>query len=166
MKDFSVDLRGAAAQAVAEVKDAKAGTPQKRVELCPREINFDVEYDSPEGKDYRASLKSRVLDADGRLAKMRVFASLTRGLDVSQLSQEDHYRCDASARLAVQLIDPPDWVLSSAGMDLDLLIQINSALLEHETRYFRGASRQGEGDQVEARVRVNLPPALSKADAP
>lgn len=170
MKDIAVDLRTLAATAKAEVADAKKsptlGMNESRVELTPREIVFTVSYDSPEGKDLNASLKSRVLDADGRMAKMRIVAQLTRGVDVDQLSQEDHYRVDALARLSVQLLDAPEWVFEAAGMDLELLIKINSILLEHETRFFRGNTRKGEADTLKERVRTSVPAFDKKADTP
>ena len=170
MKDISVDLRTLATAAKSEVEDSKKtptlGGGEQRVELTPREITFTVAYDSPDGKDLSATLKSRVLDADGRMAKMRVVAQLTRGVDVEQLSQEDHYRVDALARLSIQVIDPPDWVFNAAGMDLELLIKINTILLEHETRYFRGNARKGEADTLQERVRTSVPAFDKKGVAP
>lgn len=161
-KETTLDLRAMATTAFADVSEAKKPTlvpanNSERVQLTPRVISFKIAYDAPDGKDYSADLESKVLDSDGRMAKMRVSAQLTRGLDLDHLSQEDLYRIDSLSRLAVQLVEPPKWLVEFAGMDLDLLIQINNILLEHETRYFRGNSRKGEGEALEERVRVSVP---------
>lgn len=168
MKELTVDLREVSSAARAEVEQAKkvAPTVGEREPLTPREINFTLQYDGPDGKDHVTALKSRVLDADGRLAKMRVFATLTRGLSVEQLTTEDHYRVDALSRLSVQLLDPPAWVLEAAGMDLELLIHLNNILVEHETRYFRGNTSKGEGDSKKERVRTAVPAFEQKGATP
>jgi len=158
-KKDSLDLRNLAATAKEEVTQAKAEpTPvDKREELTPREIKFTLEYDAPSGEDLSAELTSKVLDADGRLARSRVFNQLSRGMVFEALSQEDKYRIDALSRMAVQLQDAPQWVIDAAGEDIDLLVYINNTLMEHESRYFRGNTRTSSEGEVKPRVRVSVP---------
>lgn len=153
----SMDLRALAAEASKPAPVAELVDQPKRVQLTPREIEFTFEYDSPEGEDHIATLTSRVLDADGRMAKARVYNQLSRGLVAEYMTQEDMFRVDALSRMSLQLIEPPKWLIDAAGMDLNLLISLNNVLVEHETRYFRGNARKGEGDEIKARVRVSVP---------
>lgn len=157
----TLDLVAMAQAANEEVQQAKELPPaaadvEERVKLTPREIVFTIGYDAPDGKDYSADIKSKVIDADGRLAKTRLLAQLTRGLNPDSLSQEDRYRFEALARAAVQLVEPPSWLIDAIGEDLELLISVNNILLEHENRYFRGNSRKGEGSSLKARVRTTV----------
>lgn len=158
----SVDLKQMAEDAAREVQEAKATEPvvqpkdESRVKLTPREIVFAVAYDGPDGEDYSADLKSRVLDSDGRLAKARIVAQLTRGMNPDILGQEDRFRVDALARVSVQLIDPPAWIYEFTGQDLELLVHLNGILVEHENRYFRGNARQSDGGEIQARVRSSV----------
>lgn len=168
-KTASLDLAAMAAQATQEVEKAKE--PQvmpvesAREELTPREISFTLAYDAPDGKDLSTELVSKVLNADGRSAKARVYAQLTRGLNVEQASPEDRYRMDALSRIAVQLVEPPTWLVDAVGEDLELLVHVNNILVEHETRYFRSNARQGEAGKIESRVRSSVPAFEKKADA-
>jgi len=162
-------LKAVAQQAAAEVEAAKNAeelvptAQEERFDLTPREISFSLSYDGPDGKDYDAELKSRIMDSDGRLAKARVIAQLTRGLNPDLLGQEDRFRVEALGRISIQLIDPPTWVYDFTGQDLELLAHINRVLMEHETRYFRGNARQGESGEIKARVRSNIP-AFAKSE--
>lgn len=157
-KQSNLDLKALAEEAKSTVAEAQPENlippvDEERVKLTPREINFELAYDGPDGKDYTATLMSRVMDSDGRLAKARVVSSLTRGLNPDFLGQEDRFRVDALSRVSIQLIDPPTWVFDFTGQDLELLVHVNNILLEHETRYFRGNSRQSEEGEIKARVR-------------
>jgi len=153
-----MDIAAAAASEVNEAKNsAVPANVEARVDLTPREIIFTVSYDSPDGEDFAAEIKSVVMDADKRLQKTRVLAQLTRGLNVDALPAEDRYRFDALSRVACQISEPPEWVIKFIGMDIELLINLNNILLEHETRYFRGNARKGEGEEVKSRVRTSVP---------
>lgn len=157
----TLDLIGMAQAAAAEVEESKNATVpadvEDRVELTPREIVFTLSYDSPNGEDYSDDIKSKVMDADQRLAKTRVVAQLARGLNPDTLSSEDRYRFDALSRVAVQIVQPPEWLIAAIGMDIELLVHVNNILVEHENRYFRGNARKGEGEAVKARVRSAVP---------
>lgn len=159
-KKTNLDLKSLAEEATQEVIAANAEeispVDEERVKLTPREISFNIDYDGPDGEDHSAILTSKVMDADGRLAKARVVAQLTRGLNPDNLGNEDRFRVDALGRLSVQLIEPPKWVYDFTGQDLELLIHLNGILVEHENRYFRSNARQGEGGEIKARVRSTV----------
>jgi len=161
-KKTSLDLKAAAEDAVQQVQANKEieeviqPADEQRVKLTPREIVFSLAYDGPDGTDYSADLKSVVIDADGRLAKARVIAQLTRGMNPDTLGQEDRFRVEALGRISIQLKEPPQWVYDFTGSDLELLIHLNGILVEHETRYFRSNARQGEGGEIKARVRSTV----------
>lgn len=161
----SLDLRQLAQAAEQEVSEAKAepSPVDEREPLTPRDISFSIEYDSPTGEDLNATVRSVVLDADGRMAKTRVMQQLGRGLVFDTLPQEDRYRIDALSRVAVQLKDAPQWLIDAVGEDLDLLVNVNNTLLEHENRYFRGNLRKGKDSEIKTRVRVAVP-AFDKAN--
>ena len=161
-KKSNLDLKSLAEDAVQEVQASKDDeaviqpADDKRVKLTPREIAFSIAYDGPDGKDYSADLKSKVMDSDGRLAKARVIAQLSRGMNPDTLGQEDRFRVEALSRCSIQLIEPPTWVYDFMGQDLELLIHINNILVEHETRYFRSNARQSETGEIQARVRSSV----------
>jgi hypothetical protein len=159
----SVNLADMAKAAQSEVEASKQDLDQSppdntsRVDLTPREIVFSLEYDAPTGDDRKAEVKSRILDADGRIAKTRVLHNLTRGMNPDYLSQEDRWRLESLARCSVQIIDPPEWLFQAVGEDAELLAEVVNVLIQHENRYFRGNARQSEGDTVTPRVRCRVP---------
>lgn len=160
-KKSTLDLKSIAEDAVQEVAEAQQDTvaqpsDEKRVELTPETIKFDISYDGPDGTDYSAVLTSKVMNSDGRLAKARVMAQLNHGMNPDALSQEDRYRVEALSRISIQLVEPPEWVYEFTGTDMELLVHINNILMEHENRYFRGNARQGEDGQIKARVRTSV----------
>jgi hypothetical protein len=160
-KTTSLDLKELANDAVEQVAEAKQTSvilpeEEARVALTPREITFTLAYDAPDGKDYSADITSKVMDSDGRLAKARVISQLTRGINPDTLGNEDRYRVEALARMAIQLIEPPKWVYDLTGQDTELLVHVNNILMEHENRYFRGNSRKGEAGEIKARVRSSV----------
>lgn len=158
--DETIDLKAAAQAAAQEVGESKntdeAIGNEERVELTPKEIDFEITYDGPDGTDYSATLRSRVMDSDARLAKARVVAQLTRGLAVDALGQEDRFRVEALSRASIMLVEPPQWIYDFMGEDLELLMSINQVLMEHEARYFRGNARKGQGDQIKPRVSTSV----------
>ena len=127
-----------------------------RVELTPREINFDITYDAPDGKTHTTTLKSIVLSADARLVKTKVFQQLARGLNPDTLPADERARLDYISRCAVQLKDPPRWVTDGIGEDNELLLQITNVLMEHEARFFRGNARKSETGEVSSRVQISV----------
>lgn len=154
--DDKLDLQAIKKQAEAETLASSIETVD-RVELTPREISFDITYDAPDGHTHMTTLKSVVLNADGRLTKTRVFQQLARGLNPDTLPSDEKVRLDYISRCAVQLKDPPRWVTDGIGEDNELLLQIVSVLLEHESRFFRGNARKSEQGEIATRVQVTVP---------
>ena len=161
MSNKKIDLRKvkAEAEAPSPIQELK----EERFEVIPREIQFTVNYDAPDGNHISETLTSRVLDGDGRLAKTRVFNRLTSGLNLKVLPHAEEMRIEAIARLAAQLVDLPEWLSEAMSMDNELLAHINTTLVEHEARYFRGNAKKGEDGQVTARVSIDSPFSEDKA---
>lgn len=151
-----LDLRSMKAEAEAPIQDV-TDVKEERFELTPREVQFTVHYDSPDGDVITDTLTSRVLDGDGRLAKTRVFNRLTSGLNLAVLPQDEELRLDAIARLVAQIVDLPEWLSQAMSMDNELLAYINTTLVEHERRYFRGNSKKSEDGQGAPRVSIDSP---------
>jgi hypothetical protein len=159
--DAPVDIMQLKKDAEKQIKDFST-EPVERVELTPREISFNIVYDAPDGNTYETALKSAVLNADGRLLKTKILTQLSRGMNPDLLPQDERVRLDYIARCAVQLKDPPKWLTDGIGEDNELLIQVVSVLLEHESRFFRGNSRKGGEGEIKTRVSV-IVPAFDKA---
>ena len=149
-----LDLRKLKADAESAVVEVKQES-EERTDVIPREVTFSLSYDAPDGEVYQDDVLSIILDSDGRLTKTRVFNGLTRGMIAGSLPESEQLKLDALARVLTQLKDPPDWVIKWAGEDMELLSHINAALVEHETRYFRGNNRKGEGGALKPRVSVD-----------
>ncbi len=160
-KKLNVDLRDLARQAEEQVAASKeeqvATSKEERYPLTPRAVSIAIEYQAPNGTDYTADITSTILDGDARQAKTRVLAQLTRGLNPDTLISEDRYRYEALSRLVTQVKDAPEWLLESAGEDLELLVYVTGLLVEHETRYFRGNTNKGEEGEGAGRVRATVP---------
>ena len=153
-KQRTVNLRKIKDDAEAAVTSpAEAST--ERTPVVPRQLAISVTYDAPDGNTYTDDLQSVILNSDGRLTRTRVFNSLTQGMIVSSLPEGEQLRLDALARLVTQLDDPPEWVINWAGEDMELLSEINAALVRHENAYFRGNNRTGEGGALKPRISVD-----------
>jgi hypothetical protein len=150
-----LDLRELKADA--EKEPAAVDAPKERFEVVSREIDFTITYDAPDGNTYNESLRSRVLDGDGRITKTRIFNRLTAGMIVTNLPQNEELRLEAISRVMAQLVEMPNWVAEWIGQDNDLLASLNAILVEHESRYFRGNSEKGEAGEVKSRISVNNP---------
>jgi len=136
---------------------AKPEAKLERFELVPKELSFTLSYDAPDGNCYVADLISIAPDGECRAIKARALARLLAGLSLSQLSRDEQMRMDAIARVIAQTKGLPDWVEQWMACDNELLANLNVIIGEHETRYFRGNSLKGEGDQGQPRVRINSP---------
>ena len=150
-----LDLRELKADA--EKEPTSIDTPKERFEVVSRDIDFTITYDAPDGNTYNESLRSRVLDGDGRIAKTRIFNRLTAGMIVTNLPQNEELRLEAISRVMAQLVEMPAWVAEWVGQDNDLLANLNAILVEHESRYFRGNSEKGEAGEVKSRISVDNP---------
>lgn len=146
----TLDLRKIKADA-----EASADVSVERTPVVSRRHTFSVTYDAPDGQVYADDLHSVILDSDGRMTKTRVFNNLTQGMVVSSLTESEQLRLEALARLITQLDEAPDWVVKWAGEDLELLSDLNAALVRHENAYFRGNNRKGEGGALKPRISVD-----------
>lgn len=150
----TLDLRKvkADAETAAETTPAKSNSP-----VIPRDIEFTVNYNAPDGESYSADLTSRVCDGNGRTLRNRVLASLLNGLSRQAVGEDEYIRYEALARVSTQLVDMPEWMNTWVSQDDELLANINAVLMEHEYRFFRGNTPQGEGGERLARIRVDSP---------
>ena len=151
-----LDLRKVKSEAEAQPTIESTGQVE-RFELVPRSVSFDISYDAPDGQIYNETLISKVLDGDGRLSKTRVFNRLTGGMVMSSLPESEQLRIDALARVMTQLERLPQWVADWIGQDNTLLGNINTILVEHESRYFRGNAQKSEDNTPKIRVRIDSP---------
>lgn len=150
-----LDLRELKADA--EKEPTSVDAPKERFEIVSREIDFTIKYDAPDGNTYNESLRSKVLDGDGRITKTRIFNRLTAGMVVANIHPNEELRLEAISRVMAQLVEMPAWVAEWVGQDNDLLANLNAILVEHESRYFRGNSEKGEAGEVKSRISVDNP---------
>lgn len=142
-----------------EIKAAETAQPVppsvvKRHPVVPREVTFKVEYDAPTGESFSSELTSKVLNGEGRILKTRVLSRLIGNINVDNVSPDELARLEALARASIQLVNAPEWVDEWCAQDNQLLAGINAVLVEHENRFFRGNSPEGQADARDARVRV------------
>lgn len=135
----------------------KASTPvqEEAAKLTAREIEFGIEYDSPEGDVKKTKIRSKVLDGDGRLVKMRLMAQLAGGVSVDTIGAEERYRLDVLSKCVAQIQDPAQWVLDAMSEDNEFLIEVHKVLMEHENRYFRRDDGAGDPDKRKPRISID-----------
>ena len=120
--------------------------------LTPRELQFSLVYEAG-GKEREAVLTSRIMTGDERFQASRV-ASDIAGRPWNLLPANIQIHAVALGTLAVQLRNPPEWVLSAAQEDEELAIQLFASCRGHDTRWFqRGGSESAEGE-TRPRIRV------------
>lgn len=160
MAKKKIDLR----EVVEESRNyEEVSTP--KFDLIPRELEFEIEFDAPDGKSYNQKLVSKIMDGDDRLTQQRVIQKLCAGVLFDNLSYAERLRIDALSRCLTQIKEAPDFISEWIGEDDQLLAEINTILVEHETRYFRGNARKGADGSAEKRVSITCP-ALSKDEPP
>ena len=163
MTKKKVDLR----DVVEDVRNYEEASAPK-FDLIPRELEFELHFDAPDGKSYCEKLISKILDGDDRLTRQRVIQKLCSGVLFDNLSYPEKLRIEAISRVLTQVKDVPDFVSQWLGEDDQLLAEINEILVEHETRYFRGNARKSASGSPEKRVSITCSalsedePALSK----
>lgn len=149
MANKKIDLRDV-------VEDARnyeeASAP--KFDLMPRELEFEIQFDAPDGKSYTEKLISKIMDGDDRLTQQRVIQRLCSGVLFDNLSYAEKLRIDAISRALTQIKDVPDFIAQWVGEDDQLLAEINEILVEHETRYFRGNARKSAEGSAEKRVSI------------
>ncbi len=121
--------------------------------FAPRVKNIKIKYNF-DGKEKGTTLSSKVMDYEQRLQYERVITALQDGMRADILSVETRNRHMCLARIATQIIDPPEWVLEAAGEDLEFCFTLARRLLDHEAEYFRYAG--DKGDEQAARPRFSI----------
>lgn len=122
--------------------------------FTPRVIVFDVEYEL-QGQKKSCKLTSKIMDAGTRQKYDRLLATLSAGLTFEQLPLETQNRYASLARIMAQSIDAPDWLLEACAEDLDFAYGLTMRLVEHEVRFFRNNTSNGEGAEKRPRFSIN-----------
>jgi hypothetical protein len=114
----------------------KKDKPEDKPKFASRVKNIKIKYDF-DGKEKQTTAQSKIMDYQGRINYERVITSLQEGMPADSLSQDIKNRHMCVARIAIQIIDPPQWVLEAAGEDLEFCFTLARRLLDHEAEYFR-----------------------------
>lgn len=128
-------------------------SPEKEeAKLTPREIQFSLLYASG-GHTREAVITSRVMNGDERFKASRMAADIS-GRPWNLLPANAQIHALSLGTIAVQLRNPPEWVLDSAQEDEELAVQLFASCKGHDARWFRGGdAARAEGEEV-ARVRI------------
>jgi len=122
--------------------------------IVPREREFDVKYTAPDGNNYAATLVSSIKTGDDRILVGQMAAQMARGAIWVSLPPATQARIWALANVAVQLEEPPEWVLEWSQEDDSLLYGISRVLEVHESTYFRGHGEEGPGPTESPRLEI------------
>ena len=128
---------------------------QEEDKFAKRLETFNLSYKQDDGKVLTTTLRSKIMDYDARLRYDRVLAELSSGMSFDNLPFETKNRYVCIARAICQLIDPPEWVLMKIGEDLELCYNIGGKLVDHETRFFRNNSGEGESNKAATRFQIS-----------
>lgn len=137
------------AAAGADAPQAPRPGPFRHGELTQREEAFSVRYIGPGGEQQAAEVISRIMDRDARDRWERVVA-------VAAGCSADHapWRQRAMFAVAIQLVDPPKWLLDAMAEDDDLLSAVHGGCEAHRLRYFRGDDAEGGPAALATHVEV------------
>lgn len=136
-----------------EKKDIILEQKKKEVKHIPRVVVLDIEYEL-HGDKKSCKLTSKVMDAQARQKYDRLLASLSTGMTFNQLPFETQNRYTSLARIMAQCIDAPDWLLEACAEDLEFAYGLTVRLVEHEVKFFRNHS--GNGNEAEAKPRFQI----------
>ena len=139
---------------VFEKSDEQKENEKSKPKFTPRVIVFDVEYEL-QGQKKSCKLTSKVMDAGSRQKYDRLLATLSAGLTFEQLPLETQNRYASLARIMAQSIDAPDWLLEACAEDLDFAYSLTMRLVEHEVRFFRNDSSNGENTERRPRFSID-----------
>lgn len=139
---------------VFEKNDEQKEKEKSKPKFTPRIVVFDVEYEL-QGEKKSCKLTSKVMDAGARQKYDRLLASLSAGLTFEQLPLETQNRYASLARIMAQSIDAPDWLLEACAEDLDFAYGLTMRLVEHEVRFFRNDSSNGENSEKRPRFSID-----------
>ena len=123
-------------------------------DVIPRALEIEVRYTSPEGASHVANLVSNIKTGEQRSQVSRMAARLTNNTPWELMPPMAQARFWALANISVQLVDPPEWFLRWVEEDDQLLYAVANQLEEHERRFFRGHSTQGDGNPQTDRLVV------------
>jgi hypothetical protein len=138
----------------ADVPTAPTEGPSRQGELVEREEEFTVRYVTPTGELKEAVVRSRIMDKPDRDRLDRLVA-MNAGGPVDSLPGQG-WRLISTFRVAIQLVEPPRWLLDAVQEDDDLLLAIMGGLERHRLQYFRGDD--GEGGVVAIPTHLEVVP--------
>jgi hypothetical protein len=141
-------------ESIFEKNDEKKEKEKTQLKFTPRVVVFDVEYEL-QGEKKSCKLTSKVMDAGARQKYDRLLATLSAGLTFEQLPLETQNRYASLARIMAQSIDAPDWLLEACAEDLDFAYGLTMRLVEHEVRFFRNDSTNGENSERRPRFSID-----------
>lgn len=143
-------LRGSAAQTKAPDEDV----------LVARDHVLNLTYVAPDGVTYAAAVISRIPSFAEKQAMARMEADLCLGRPWDSFQPARQGWMQAVARVAMQLHDPPPWLLQWAQEDDELLAKVSAACRQHEALFFRADLRAGPEEESRPRVVLdaNFPP--------
>jgi len=147
-----------------QLKD-EAQTDPVATEPLGREHQFTVSYASPDGKNHKDDLVSKIMDGDERVLVARI-AARRAGVPWEHMPATHAARIWAIATIAVQLRDPPDWVSKWVMEDDTLLFSIFDVLQTHDSFFFRGDRSESSEDAEKPRVAVHTSLATRTAEKP
>jgi len=125
-------------------KELSEPAPDADSVLIERDHPVEVRYTDPAtGKLRSCTCISHVPDKDGRTLIARMEATMA-GVAWATLPPVQQGRFHALSTVAVQLNDPPTWLIEACGEDDDLLVSLLGVLESHADRYFRGDREKGD----------------------
>lgn len=157
-----LNLRNLKQEAQEELSKEKE-SPKIEQKLTPRNLDIVVEYDAPDGKTYKDTLVSSIVDSQGRMLMTRVVSRLSSGMVFDELPFVERLRISALARATAQIKDPPEWFEKWVAEDDDLLFYLNEKLMEHETNFFRRNSEESEKGETKRRIRFTVPASSTES---
>lgn len=123
-------------------------------EVVRRVKTFNVKYDFGD-KEKSAALSSKIMDAECRTKYERVLLALSGGQNFEVLPAEVKNRYYSLARIACQLINPPQWVLEAVSDDLGFCFELGRRLIDHENAWFRWNDWDSETNESKARFSIS-----------
>lgn len=146
--------RPALSRMLEQAQRVEAPPAEGKYEPTPREIPIEIAWQDPATGDVReCRVNGRVPNHDGMQLRDRLTVRLTQGLSWDALPALTRQLAVARARCAVQLIEPPDWLLNALAEDDVLALELGGALTAHEDRYFRRDVPAGEAQARRVMVR-------------
>lgn len=144
-----VDVKAIEQKVERKIDELKVKDFAERIE------SFDISYQVDNKQIKKATLQSKVMDAEGRAKYDRILAELSSGMAFDNLPMETKNRYICLARLVCQVIQSPEWVLEKASEDIDFCYALGGKLVSHEARYFRHNGTKDEENKVSPRFSIS-----------